>query len=71
MKAQVDVGVLVNCNNNSVVAKFLNIFVAAKSLKSLRTYQECQLTLLQEEIHKKKSNINELRKECDFFHCSL
>ena len=37
-KAQVDLQFLVNCSNNYVVPKFLNIGVATKSLKSSRTY---------------------------------
>ena len=49
MKAQVDLEVLVNCNNNFVVAKFLNVFVAAKSL-NLEEHNG-NVTLLQEEIH--------------------
>ena len=39
---------LVNCNSDSVVPKFLNFRVATNSLKSSRTYQQCQLSLLHE-----------------------
>ena len=59
-KAQIDLEILVNCSNNSVVPKFLNFRVATKSLKSSRTYQQCQLSLLHEEIRQKKSNIRVL-----------
>ena len=44
---------LVNCSNNSLVPKFLNVRVAIKSLKSLGTYQQCHLSLLHEEIRQK------------------
>ena len=70
-KAQIDLEFLVNCTNNSVVPKFLNFCVANKSLKSSRTYHQCQLSLLQEEIRQKKSNIRVLLKEFDFLHSTL
>ena len=44
-KAQMKIEFLVNCCNISVVSKFLNFRVAAKSLKAIRTYQQCQLSL--------------------------
>ena len=43
-KPQIDLQFSVNCSNNFVVPK-LNV-PAAKSLKSSRTYQQCQLKLL-------------------------
>ena len=61
-KAQIDLDFLVNCCNNSVVPKFL---------KSTRTYQQCQLSLLHEEIRQKKSNIKVLLKEFKFLHSTL
>ena len=70
-KAQIDLEFLVNCTNNSVVPKFLNFCVANKSLKSSRTYHQCQLSLLQEEIRQKKSNIRVLLKGFDFLHSTL
>ena len=70
-KAQIDLEFLVNCTNNSVVPKFLNFRVANKSLKSSRTYQQCQLSLLHEEIRQKKSNIRVLLKEFEFLHSTL
>ena len=57
-KAQIDLvdfSQLVNCSNKSVVPKFFNFRVATKSLKSSRTYQQCQLSLLHEKIRQKKS----------------
>ena len=48
-KTQINLEFLVNCSN-SVVSKFLNFRVASKSLKFRRTYQQCQLSLLHEEI---------------------
>ena len=70
-KAQIDLEFLVNCSNNSVVPKFLNFRVATKSLKSSRTYQQCQLSLLHEEICQKKFNIRVLLKEFEFLHSTL
>ena len=49
-KAQIDLKFLINCNNNSLVPKFLNVCVATESLNSSRAYQQCQLTFLLEEI---------------------
>ena len=45
-KDQIDLEFLVNCSNHSVVRKLLNFHVATKSLKSTKTYQQCQLSLL-------------------------
>ena len=56
-----------NCSNNSVVPKFLNSRVATKSLKSSRTYQQCQFSLLHEEIRQNNSNIRMLLKEFEEF----
>ena len=65
-KAQIDLKFLVNCSNNSVAPKFLNFHVLSKCFKSLRTYQQCLLSLSHEEIHQKKSNIRVLLKEFEF-----
>ena len=54
---------LVNCNSNSVVPKYLNFRLATKSLKTSRTYQQCPLRLLHEEVCQKKANMRMLRKE--------
>ena len=70
-KAQIDLEFLVNCSNNSIVPKFLSFRVATKSLKSTRTYQQCQLSLLHEEIRQKKSNTRVLLKEFEFLHSIL
>ena len=39
-KAQMDLTFFINCNNNSVVPKFLNFYVAIEALNSSRAYQE-------------------------------
>ena len=65
-KSQIDLEFLVNCSNNSVVPKFLNFRVPSKYFQSSRTYQQCQLSLLHEEIHQKKSNIRVLLNEFEF-----
>ena len=39
--------------------------------KSIRTYQQCHLSLLHEEIRQKKSNIRVLLKEFEFLHSTL
>ena len=70
-KAQIDLEFLVNCSSNSVVPKFLNVPVATKSLKSSRTYQQCQVSSLHEEIRRKKSNIRVLWKEFEFLHSTF
>ena len=61
----------VNCNNKSVLPKFLNFRAATKSLKSSRTYHQCQLSLLHEEVRQKDSNIRLLRKKFDILHYTL
>ena len=54
----------------SVVPKFLNFYVANKSLKSSKTYQRFQLSLLHEEVH--QSKFTEFQgKEFDFLHYAL
>ena len=53
---------LVDFSNSSVVPKFLDFRVATKSLKCSRTYQQCQLNLLQEDIRQKKSDIKSVKK---------
>ena len=70
-KAQIDLEFLVSCSSNSVVQKFLIFQVVTKSLKSSRTYQQCQLSLLQDEIRQKKPNIKVLLKESKFLHSTL
>ena len=70
-KAQIDLEFLVSCSNNSVVPKFLNFRVGTKSLKSSRTYQQCQVNLLHEEIRQKKSNIRMLLNVFEFLHSTL
>ena len=45
---------------------FWNFCVATKSIKSSRTYQQCQLSLLHNKICQKKPNTRVLRKEIDF-----
>ena len=56
-----------NCSNNFVLPKLLNFRVATKSLKSSRTYQQCQFSLLHEEIRQINSNIRMLLKEFEEF----
>ena len=56
-----------NCSNNFVLPKLLNFRVATKSSKSSRTYQQCQFSLLQEEIRQINSNIRMLLKEFEEF----
>ena len=70
-KVQIDLEFLVNCNNNSLIPKFFNFRVATKSLKSTRTYQQCQLSLLHKEIRQKKSNTRALLKEFEILHSTL
>ena len=67
-KAKINLEFLVTCRNNSVVAKFLNFRVATKPKK---TYEQCQLNLLHEEIRQKKPNIRVLLKESEFLHSTL
>ena len=67
-KDKIDLEFFVTCWNNSVVAKFLNFCVATKPKK---TYEQCQLNLLHEEIRYKKSNIRVLLKEFEFLHSTL
>ena len=71
LKAQIDLEFLVSCSSNSVVPKFLIFQEVTKSLKSSRKYQQCQLSLLQDEIRQKKPNIKVLLKESEFLHSTL
>ena len=70
-KTQIGLVNLVNCSNNFVVSKVLNFRVATKSLKSFRTYYQCQLSLLLEEIRQKKSIIRVLFTEFEFLQSTL
>ena len=70
-KAQIDLDFLINCSNNFVIPTFLNLCLAIKCLKSLRTYRQCQLNLLHEEINQQISDIRVLLKELGFLHSTL
>ena len=50
---------------------FCNFCVSSQSRKASLTYRQCQLKLLQEEVHHKKSDIRALKKEFNSSHYSL
>ena len=71
-KGELDLEFLLWCRDCNVVKPiFLNFHVSSQSLKVSLTYRQCQLKLLQEEIHHKKSDIRVLKKEFNSSHASL
>ena len=50
---------------------FCNFCVSSQSRKASLTYRQCQLKLLQEEVHHKKSDIRALKKEFNSSHYLL
>ena len=60
-KADLDLQFLCKCDN--VIPDFLNFCLANSHLKYASTYRLCQLNLLREEIHQKKSTLRNLHKK--------
>ena len=61
-KNEHDLLFLESCHQEGLTPKFLNFKLASSSLKHSRTYKQCQLMLLKEEI-KTKSSIISKQKE--------
>ena len=61
-KAELDLEFLLRCRDNYVIPNFLNFHVSTNTLKASLTYVQCQLKLLQDGIHNKKSDIGILKK---------
>ena len=53
-KNEADLQFLQSCHQEGLTPKFLNFKLASSSLKHSRTYKQCQLMLLKEEIKTKK-----------------
>ena len=70
-KAELDLEFLLQCRDSNVIPNFLNFRVSSHYLKAFLTYKQCQLKLLQEKIHHKKSDIRLLKKEFNSSHSSL
>ena len=70
-KAELDLEFLLWCRDSNVILNFLNFCVSSHYLKVSLTFKQCQLKLLQEEIHHKKSDIRVLKKEFNSSHSSL
>ena len=69
-KAELDLEFLLRCRDSNVILNFLNFCVSSHYLKTSLTFKQCQLKLLQEEIHH-KSDIRVLKKEFNSSHSSL
>ena len=52
-----------SCHQEGLTPKFLNLKLANSSIKHSRTYKQCQLMLLKEEIKKKSSIISKQKKD--------
>ena len=62
-KAELELGFLNYCFENSLTLKLLRFKVSNRSLKSSDAYRQCQIRLLKEEISNKKSIIRQRQSE--------
>ena len=65
-KAELDLQFLCKWDDSNAIPIFLNFCLSNNHLKYSSTYRLCQLNLLREEIHQKKSTIRSLQKEFSF-----
>ena len=70
-KNEVDLHFLQSCHQEGLTHKFLNFKLANSSLKHSRTYKQCQLMLLKEEIKTKSSIISKQRKDFEIARNSI
>ena len=64
-KAILDINFLETCRDAKVIPRFLQFRAANKNLRNSSTYENCQMLLLQEEIHEKQKRLKELDKHFD------
>ena len=62
-KNEADFQFLQSCHQEGLTPKFLNFKLANSSLKYSKTYKQCQLMLLKEEIKTKSSIISKQKKD--------
>ena len=62
---------LQSCHQQGLTPKFLNFKLASSSLKHSRTYKQCQLMLLKEEIKTKSSIISKQKKDFEIVRNSI
>ena len=70
-KNEADLQFLQSCHQEGLTPKFLNFKLANSSLKHSRTYKQCQLMLLKEEIKTKSSIISKQKKVFEFVRNSI
>ena len=61
-KNEADLQFLQSCDQEGLTPKFPNFKLASSSLKRSRTYKQCQMMLLKEEIKTKSSIISKQKK---------
>ena len=62
-KCKLDLTFLLECLQNNIIKKFLNLSVSNSYLKSSRAFHACQINILKQEISLKKSRIRRLEKD--------
>ena len=62
-KPKLDISFLVKCQNENIIPNFLKFRLANKNLQNSVTYKKCQRSLLQTDIHNKKSHLRTLQNE--------
>ena len=62
-KAKLDISFLIKCQNENIIPNFLKFRLANKNLQNSVTYKKCQQSLLQTDIHNKKSHLRTLQNE--------
>ena len=60
-----------SCHQDGVTPKFLNFKLENSSLKDSRTYKQCQLMLLKEEIKTKSRIISKQKKDFEIVRNSI
>ena len=70
-KNEADLQFLQSCHQEGLTPKFLNFKLASSSLKHSRTYKQCQLMLLKEEIKTKSTIISKQKKDLEIVRNSI
>ena len=70
-KIKLDLEFLDNCIKNSLIPKFVTFKVANHSLKNSKTYKECQMKLLRQEMQHKRKQLNILNKKTKVFNTEI
>ena len=70
-KKEANLQFLQSCHQEGLTPKFLNFKLANSSLKYSKTYKQCQLMLLKEEIKTKSSIISKQKKDFEIVRNSI